>query len=121
VRLVLDEMVSFRIASRLRDLGHDVVAIKRDRPELEQRADADLVRDMAAERRGIVTANVRDFRVVHERMLAQGEEHYGIVFSFDDTLPRNKGSISLWVRTLDAFLRAHRSDGALRNRTHILG
>ena len=121
MRLVLDEMISFRVASRLRDLGHDVVAIKRDRPELERRADAELVQDMAAERRGIVTANVRDFRVVHERMLAQGEDHYGLVFTFDDTLPRNKRSISLWVQTLDAFLRVHASDDALRNRTHILG
>jgi predicted nuclease of predicted toxin-antitoxin system len=120
VRIVLDEMVSFRVANQLRDLGHDVVAIKRDRPELEQRADAELVRDMAVERRAIVTTNVRDFRVVHERMLARGEDHYGIVFTFDDRLPRNKASIPLWVQTLDAFLRARAPDDALRNRTHIL-
>ncbi len=107
MKLLLDEMISFRVASRLRDRGHDVVAIKRDRPELEQRADAELVRDMAAELRAVVTTNVRDFRVVHEQMLAGGEDHYGIVFTFDDTLPRNKASSSLWVRTLDAFLRTH--------------
>lgn len=121
MRLVLDEMISLRVASRLRDLGHDVVAIKRDRPDLEQRGDAELVRDVAAERRAIVTANVRDFRIVHEQMLAQGEEHFGVVFTFDDTLPRNKASISLWVRTLDRFLRAHAPADALQNRTHILG
>jgi predicted nuclease of predicted toxin-antitoxin system len=120
VRLLLDEMISFRVASRLRDLGHDVDAIKRDRPELEQRADAELLLDMAAERRAIVTTNVRDFRVIHERMLAGGEDHYGIIFTFDDTLPRNKASISLWVQTLDAFLQVHAPDDALRNRTHIL-
>ena len=120
MRLLLDEMISFRVAGRLRDLGHDVVAIKRDRPELEQRADAELLLDMAAERRAIVTTNVRDLRVVHERMLAGGEDHYGIIFTLDDTLPRNKASISLWVQTLDAFLRAHAPDDALRNRTHIL-
>jgi predicted nuclease of predicted toxin-antitoxin system len=120
VRLVLDEMISFRVASRLRSLGHDVVAIKRDRPELEQRADAELVRDLASERRAIVTTNVRDFRIVHERMLARSEDHYGIILTFDDTLPRSKSSITLWVQTLDAFLRAHARDDALRNRTHIL-
>jgi predicted nuclease of predicted toxin-antitoxin system len=120
VRLLLDEMVSFRVASRLRELGHDVGAIKRDRSELEQRADDELLRDMAAERRAIVTTNVRDFRVVHERMLAAGEDHYGIIFTFDDTLPRNKASISLWVQTLDAFLQAHKREDALRNRTHVL-
>jgi predicted nuclease of predicted toxin-antitoxin system len=120
VRLVLDEMISFRVASQLRELGHDVVAIKRDRSELEQRADADLVRDMAEERRAIVTTNVKDFRIVHERMLAQREDHYGIIFTFDDTLPRSKASIALWVQTLDAFLRAHTREDALRNRTYIL-
>ena len=120
MRIVLDEMISFRVASRLRDLGHDAVAIKRDRPELEQRADAELVRDMAAERRAVVTTNVREFRVVHEQMLARGEDHFGILFTFDDTLPRNKASIALWVQTLDAFLRAHAPHDALQNRTHIL-
>jgi predicted nuclease of predicted toxin-antitoxin system len=120
VRLVLDEMISYRVASQLRSLGHDVVAIKRDRPELEQRADAELVRDLASEGQAIVTANVRDFRIVHERMLARSEDHYGIIFTFDDTLPRSKSSITLWVQTLDAFLRAHAPDDALRNRTHIL-
>ena len=120
MRLVLDEMISFRVASQLRDRGHDVVAIKRDRPNLEQRADAELVRDMAAERRAVVTTNVRDFRIVHERTLARSEDHYGIIITFDDTLPRSKASIPLWVRTLDGFLRAHARDDALRNRTHIL-
>jgi hypothetical protein len=113
-------MISFRVAIDLRSLGHDVLAIKRDRPDLQQRPDAELVRDMAAELRTVVTANVRDFRVVHEQMLARGEDHYGIIFTFDDSLPRNKKSLRLWVRVLDAFLRTHTADDALRNRTHVL-
>jgi predicted nuclease of predicted toxin-antitoxin system len=120
VRLLLDEMISFRVASELCSLGHDVVAIKRDRPELERRPDAELVRDMAAELRAVVTTNVRDFRIVHEQMLARSENHYGIIFTYDDTFPRNKASIALWVESLDAFLRAHASDDALRDLIHLL-
>lgn len=120
MRLLLDEMISFRVAGELRGLGHDVLAIKRDRPDLEQCLDAELVRLMAGELRAVVTTNVRDFRLVHEQMLVRGEDHYGIIFTFDDTLPRNKTSIPLWVEVVDAFLRTHAADDALRNRTYVL-
>jgi predicted nuclease of predicted toxin-antitoxin system len=120
VRLLLDEMISFRIARQLRNRGHDVVAIKRDRPDLARRLDSDILRTMAGERRAVVTNNVRDFRAEHERMLAAGETHYGIVFTLDAVLPRNKASVALWVRRLDAFLRAHPDDDALRDKTHVL-
>jgi hypothetical protein len=113
-------MISFRVAGELRGLGHDVLAIKRDRPDLEQCLDAELVRLMAAELRAVVTTNVRDFRLVHEQMLVRGEDHYGIIFTFDDTIPRNKTSIPLWVEVVDAFLRTHAADDALRNRTYVL-
>jgi predicted nuclease of predicted toxin-antitoxin system len=120
LKLLLDEMISFRVARGLRARGHDVVAIKRDRPELEERGDAEIVRAMASERRAIVTNNIRDFRTVHERMLANGDTHYGIVFTLDATLPRDKGLIRLWVDKLDAFLDDHRDDDALLDRTYLL-
>jgi hypothetical protein len=43
VRLLLDEMISPRIARELRDRGHDVQAVKRDRPELAGCSDRELV------------------------------------------------------------------------------
>ena len=72
------------------------------------------------EQRAVVTNNVRDFRVAHERVIARGEAHYGVIHTFDGSLPRNKAAISLWVRTLEQLLLAHRSDGALLNRTRVL-
>src|SRR5680860_313061 len=39
VKLLLDEMISPRIARELRADGHDVQAIKADRPELEAASD----------------------------------------------------------------------------------
>jgi predicted nuclease of predicted toxin-antitoxin system len=120
VKLLLDEMISWRIAAELRSRGHDVVAVKRDRPQLESRVDPTVLTAAAAEQRAVVTNNVRDYRTAHERMRARGEDHYGVIYTYDDTLPRNKAAFPLWVSTLEGFLNTHRADDALLNRTHHL-
>jgi predicted nuclease of predicted toxin-antitoxin system len=121
LRLLLDEMISPRIARELRARGFDVQAIKTDRPELERRADRLLLEDMAAERRAIVTNNAKDFRALHDRIVAADEERYGIVFTYDSTMPRNKTAIPLWISALESLLVAHPEADALRNRIrHLL-
>jgi hypothetical protein len=75
---------------------------------------------MATDRRGIVTNDIADFQPIHDRMLATGEEHAGMIFTFDPTLPRNKAAIPRWVTALDELLSAHRGEHALRNRVHHL-
>ena len=120
MKLLLDEMISWRIAAQLRGRGHDVVAVKRDRPELERALDPSVLAAAAAERRAVVTNNVRDYRLAHERVLARGENHYGVVYTYDDTLPRGKASIALWVSKLSEFLDIRPADDALLNRTHLL-
>lgn len=117
MRLLLDEMISWRIAAELRKAGHDVMAVKRDFPELEEQPDGTVLAVASADRRAVVTNNVRDFRVAHEQVLARGETQYGVIYTFDDSLPRNRAAIGLWVATLERFLRAHESDDALLNRT----
>jgi len=121
VRLLLDEMISPAVARELRDRDHEVEAIERDRPELESLPDTEIVRRMAVERRGVLTNDIADFAPIHERIVAAGEEHYGMIFTHDSTLPRDRASIGVWVETLAGFLAAHRSDDALRNRVHHLG
>ncbi len=113
-------MISWRIAAELRVRGYDVVAVKRDRPELEQRLDLTVLEASAAELRAVVTNNIRDYRAGHERTLARGERHYGVVYTYDDTLPRTKTAIPLWVSTLTQFLEAHPDEDALVNRTYVL-
>ena len=120
MKLLLDEMNSWRVAAELRRGGHDVVAVKRDRPELEQRPDGTILQSAATEQRAVVTNSVRDYRQEHDRILARGETHYGVIFTYDDTLPRNKPSFQLWVATLEGFLRAHEADDALLNRVLVL-
>ena len=120
MKLLLDEMISPGIARELRARGYDVVAVKNERPDLQSKSDRAIVRQMASERRVIVTNNVKDYRPIHDRFLAGGEEHYGLIFTFDDTMLRNKASIPLWVSTLETLLEAHPDDGALRNRVRPL-
>jgi hypothetical protein len=74
----------------------------------------------AVERRSVVTNNLRDYRIAHERMRARGEDHYGIVYTYDDTLPRNKEAFRLWVSTLEELLQALPAEDARLNRIHHL-
>jgi predicted nuclease of predicted toxin-antitoxin system len=120
VRLLLDEMISPKIARELRRKGFDVQAIKGDRPDLEAVADREIVRRMTAEKRTLVSNDVLDFQLIHNQLLAAGEEHYGLIFTNDSTMPRNKSSIPLWVKALAKLLDEHSADDALRNRIRHL-
>lgn len=120
MRLLLDEMISPRIARELREAGRDVQAIKKDRPDLSGCADREIVQRMSDERRAIVTNDIDDFRAIHDRTLAAGEEHAGMVFTFDVTMPRRRDTVPLWVRTLADLLDKISGADALRNRIHYL-
>jgi predicted nuclease of predicted toxin-antitoxin system len=120
VKLLLDEMISPRVARELREHGHDVQAVKKDRPDLASRNDREIVRQMAAECRTIVTNDVADYQTIHDRFLATEEEHSGMVFTFDATMPRTKNAIPQWVKVLAELIAAHPNDDSLRNRVHHL-
>lgn len=122
MKLLLDEMISPKIARELRDRGDfDVQAIKGDRPDLEAVAHREIVRRIAAEQRTLVTNDVLDFQLIHNQMLTAGEEHYGLIFTSDSTMPRNKASIPLWVSALERILTEHSAEDALKNRVrHLL-
>ncbi len=116
MRLLLDEMISPRIARELRGSGHDVQAVKKDRPDLVSHSDRELIRQMAAEQRVIVTNDIADFQAIHDQFVAAGDEHHGMIFTFDATMPRTKNAIPRWVHALSELLSEHADDGSLRNR-----
>jgi len=121
VKLLLDEMISPKIARELRRRGDfDAQAVKGDRPDLEAVADREIVRRIAAEQRTLVTNDVLDFQLIHNQMLAAGEEHHGLIFTSDSTMPRNKASIPLWVKVLEKVLEEHSAEDALKNRVRHL-
>jgi hypothetical protein len=75
---------------------------------------------MSTEQRTIVTNDVSDFQTIHDQFAVAGDEHYGMIFTFDATMPRTKDAITHWVQTLSTLLKEHTEDSALRNRVHHL-
>jgi len=78
VRFLLDEHVSPLVATRLRSLGHDAVAVV-ERQGLRGAADARLRQVATAEDRVLVTYDVRDFGRLGIRMARTAEPHSGMV------------------------------------------
>ena len=106
MRLLLDEMYAPDIAEGLRKRGHDVESAS-ERPDLRAATD-DVVFNLArAERRVIVTNNVRDFMPLAQRALQDAEDFYGIVFTSDRSLPRSRGNIGTYVEALSTLLERH--------------
>lgn len=83
-QLHLNEHLSPRLAVQLRQHGFDVTTSQ----ELQMLADADDVQlaYAAATRRAIVTFNVCDFAPLHDQYLAEGRDHWGVIFSTQETI-----------------------------------
>lgn len=76
-KLLLDEHLSPTIAHRLTALGFDVTSV-RDRGMLS-RKDWELMPWCISEGRAICTRDDEDFEREHEKCLARGEIHFGIL------------------------------------------
>jgi hypothetical protein len=118
VRLVLDHHYSTKIATRLRDRGHDGVAVIERGWERE--VDEDLLALCDDERRALLTNNVSDFVVIVRLCVAEGRSHSGLVFTSDTSLPRSRHNIGRYVQVLDRLLRSMAPDDALADRVHRL-
>ena len=112
LRLLLDEHYSAATAQALRRLGHDAVVVV-ERPELTGLSDRALLAAATAERRMLVTNNVRDFVPLGREFVAAGDDLCGLVFTDDRRLPRSREGIGALVAALDHLLRAHLHEGAL--------
>jgi len=83
-RLHLNEHLSPRLAAQLRRYGFDVTSSQ----ELKTLSDDDneQLALAAAERRAFLTFNFNDFIALHERYVADGKEHWGIIFSTEEPI-----------------------------------
>ena len=113
MRLLLDEQQDRHAAEILRRQGRDVVAVA-ERPPLRALSDAEVLAAAGAERRAVVTENVRHFAILHRHAIDQGRFHYGIVFTSRRRFPRRRGSPRPLVAALRSLLRADPAEDDLR-------
>lgn len=112
MKLLLDEQFPPDIARRLRERDLDVVAVC-ERPDLISAEDETLLALSAAERRALLTNNVRDFVPIATRWAGDGRTHYGLLLVTDRTLKRSCNTIGAYASALEKFMRAHPAEGAL--------
>ena len=89
VRLLLDEMFSPAIAAELRQRGHDVIAVA-DRADLRAKSDEEIFAWASAERRWLLTENVKDFRPIMLRVVSAGSPGCGLLFTSSRAFPRSR-------------------------------
>jgi predicted nuclease of predicted toxin-antitoxin system len=99
VRLLLDEMISPRVAHALRDSGYDVAAVAED-VNLRAMPD-DVLLDVAANAgRILVTRNIADFARLHEQWHLEGKQHHGIVMVTGQAFPQNRSFVGAIIASL---------------------
>jgi predicted nuclease of predicted toxin-antitoxin system len=103
VRLLLDEMFSPAIAAELRELGHDVIAVA-VRPDLRSKSDDEIFAWASAQKRWLLTENVKDFRPIMLRALQAGLPSCGLLFTSSRAFPRSRKNPGSLIRALDAWL-----------------
>lgn len=104
MRLLLDEMHAREVAAQLRERGVDAVAVS-ERLEWRGLPDPDLLAVATAERRVLVTENVKDFAALARAWSAARRGHAGIVFTHPRRFPRGaRGHVSRLTDALAAFV-----------------
>jgi hypothetical protein len=114
VRLLLDDMRSPAIARELCARGHDVQAVA-GHPEWEALSDPQVMALARAERRAIVTDNVRDYRPLHvDAVTPGGQGHFGTIF-MSGNYRCTKSDIGRIIADLEAKLTQYPGDEDLAN------
>jgi hypothetical protein len=119
LKLLLDEHYANEIAVQLRAAGHDAVSVSER--DLTGTDDEPLLRLAASEGRALLTNNVRHFAVLARQWAGSGQDHHGLVFTSDASMPRGKGTIGRYIATLAALMEANPADGALAHDVRWLG
>ncbi len=105
--LLLDEMISPKVAEQLRALGVDVVAIS-ESPTLRPAPDPEVLGLAAGQDRVLVTDNIKDFAPLNVSWAAQGRTHHGILFVSSRTCPHDRSRVERIVSSLQQRVSADR-------------
>jgi len=118
LKLLLDEQYSRQIAKQLRERGYDVEAVQAG--PLQGCDDELLLRRAREQRRALLTNNVQDFAPIARTWAAGNEDHSGLIFTSDQSMPRGRSTIGIYIDRLSDLMDAHPEDDALKNRVHWL-
>lgn len=114
MKLLLDKMLDPAIGEQLRKHGWDVQAVQDD-ASLMGKNDLEILRAARGVGRVLVTDNVADYARRHNRFIAGGEDHCGLLFASPASLPGSKRTIGPWVTAIGRFLESQSDDKALLN------
>lgn len=107
--LLLDEMISPKVAEGLRARGIDSYGIA-ERGHLHSLPDPDVLELATREQRILVTFNILDYQLLDRQWAAAGREHGGIVYVAHKTFPRLGGAVGQLVDALDDLVTQPRTD-----------
>jgi len=114
VKLLLDEMLSPVIARELPKRGYDAEAIAGN-PGREAMSDPEVLVLARAERRAIVTNNLRDYRPLHNSAIVPGADgHFGMIF-IPGSYRRTRADTGRIIAALEAILAKHPGETDLIN------
>lgn len=102
MKLLLDEQISGKVAERLRDRGHDVIAATDD-PGLRGLSDPDLFELAQQQRRALITYNRVDFEPIIREYAQTDREHHGLVIVHPTRFPSSE--FARLTTALDGLLR----------------
>ncbi len=114
MRLLLDEHHEAKVAGRLRELGHEVVAVA-ERGDLRGMPDAVIFAIARGEERAIVTENARDYVELARQASDNNEHHFGVVITAPEAYPRRPDARTRLVEALARLLTEHLEVDALRD------
>jgi predicted nuclease of predicted toxin-antitoxin system len=100
--VLLDEMYPPSLAQRLRDAGHDVLAVLDIQVGLASHSDDEVLAWAARNDRCVVTENISDFA----RLAALAVPHAGIIFVSSQRFPRTANGLNRIGDALEAILNA---------------
>ena len=87
----------------MRERGHDVIAVA-DRSDLHPKSDEEIFAWASAERRWLLTENVKDFQPILQQARQAGTPTAGLLFTSSRAFPRSRKNPGSLISAIHAWL-----------------